>query len=408
MSGGRDLVRHRQLFDEAVRTNGQFNDEARIGHRLGGQPRWLQIRGRVVADEDGKPLRMSGLSFDMTERKAMEEALRESDRRKDEFLAMLAHELRNPLAPIRNSAELLARLDLSERARRAADVIARQERQLARMVDDLLDVSRLTRGRIEIERRPVDLAAIVGAAVEAVEPAIREREHTLSVTSGLPLIVKGDSARLQQCVVNLLTNAAKYTDRGGHIEVTLGHETDHANVTVTDNGSGIAPEMLPVVFDLFVQSERTLDRAQGGLGIGLSVVRRLVEMHGGSVTAASAGVGHGSTFRIRLPLLAKASLAAEKQQSTTTTPRRVMVVDDNQDAAESLAILLRMDGHSVLTVLHSEKALDAAQEFRPDVVFLDIGMPGMDGYEVARRLRAEAMLAQAQLYALTGYGQPGG
>ena len=337
MSGGRDLVRHRQLFDEAVRTNGQFNDEARIGHRLGGQPRWLQIRGRVVADEDGKPLRMSGLSFDMTERKAMEEALRESDRRKDEFLAMLAHELRNPLAPIRNSAELLARLDLSERARRAADVIARQERQLARMVDDLLDVSRLTRGRIEIERRPVDLAAIVGAAVEAVEPAIREREHTLSVTSGLPLIVKGDSARLQQCVVNLLTNAAKYTDRGGHIEVTLGHETDHANVTVTDNGSGIAPEMLPVVFDLFVQSERTLDRAQGGLGIGLSVVRRLVEMHGGSVTARYALVwGTVRPSARRLPLLAKASLAAEKQQSTTTTPRRVMVVDDNQDAAESL------------------------------------------------------------------------
>ncbi len=405
-----DLARHRALFEDAVRRRGQFTDEARLLHEISREPRWFQIRGRVVCDEDGSPLRVSGLSFDITERKAMEDALRISDRRKDEFLAMLAHELRNPMAPIQHSVDLLGRMEVDERAQRAVEVIRRQSRQLTRMVDDLLDVSRITRGRIELEQRPVDLAAVTAWAIEAAEPAIRERGHLLTLESdagpNTTLMMTGDAARLQQCLVNLLTNAAKYTERGGRIAVRLARAGDEAVVTVSDNGSGIAPELLPVVFDLFVQSERTLDRAQGGLGIGLSVVRRLVEMHGGTVAVESAGLGRGASFSIRLPLAAGPAIAEPAPPAFGLAPLRILVVDDNQDAAELIAMNLEMDGHAVNTVVRPEQAVGAALDWRPQVVLLDIGMPGMDGYEVARRLRAEPALDGLRIVALTGYGQP--
>ncbi len=401
-----DLDRHKALFEDAVRAHGQFTDEARILHAQSGEQRWLQIRGRVVCDEDGNAIRMSGLSFDISVRKAMELALRDSDQRKDEFLAMLAHELRNPMAPIRNCVELLMRLDVEPKARRAVEIIDRQTRQLTRMVDDLMDVSRITRGRIELERRPVDLATVIAAAIEAVEPAIRERRHAVDVRSGMPLTVIGDAARLQQCVVNLLTNSAKYTEPGGNIAVAIERVGDRAVISVTDDGFGIPPEIQPIVFDLFVQSERTLDRAQGGLGIGLSVVRRLVEMHGGSVEVASSGLGFGSTFRILLPVANETAIGAIGKVPAEVPSLTVLVVDDNQDAANALAMNLQINGHRVHTVIEPERAVPAALELSPHVVFLDIGMPGVDGYEVARRLRAQSALSNLHVVALTGYGQP--
>ncbi len=400
-----DVDAIRNSVDEAARGRGGFTLEQRIVRPDNGEVRWLEIRAQTLCNEAGEAVRLSGISFDMTERKRMEQALRESDRRKDEFLAMLAHELRNPLAPIRTAAELMLRTTPPEAPqRRAVEIVDRQVQQMTRMVDDLLDVSRITHGRIELERQPVDLAAVVGAAVEAVGPALQERGHQLQVLAGVPLTVLGDAARLQQCLVNLLSNAAKYTDPGGRIRVELLREGEQAVMRVQDSGVGIAPDMLPVIFDLFVQSVRTLDRAQGGLGIGLSVVRRLVEMHGGRVSACSAGTGEGSSFEIRLPLLHRSPVAAPAPVAAADVPRRVLLIDDNEDAAESLAMMLRADGHEVRTGFGPQDALTLAADWQPDVVLLDIGLPGMDGYEVARRLRAAG--TSARLVALTGYGQP--
>ena len=402
-----DLPRLRRSMEDAVRSRGAFTQELRVVRPDTGETRWMEARAQTLCDEAGQPVTLSGISFDISERKRMEEALRDSDRRKDEFLAMLAHELRNPLAPIRNSAELMLRLTEADAPlRRSVEIIDRQVQQMARMVDDLLDVSRITHGRIELERKPVELAAVVASAVEASAPAMQEGAHRLSVDAGVALVVQGDAARLQQCLVNLLSNAAKYTDPGGDIRVELRHEGDEAVMRVTDSGVGIAPDTLPVVFDLFVQSARTLDRAQGGLGIGLSVVRRLVEMHGGRVGAHSAGVGRGASFEIRLPLSAQAPAAEVVTNGSGFASRRVLLIDDNEDAAESLAMMLRIEGHEVRTGFSAAEALSLSLSWRPDVVLLDIGLPGMDGYEVARRLRAEPGAAPLRLVALTGYGQP--
>jgi PAS domain S-box-containing protein len=402
-----DEARHRRLVERTLESRGQYTDEIRIVRGDDGQVRWMEVRGRVVCDAGGAPIRLSGLSFDITVRKTMEQALREQDRRKDEFLAMLAHELRNPMAPIRNAVELVQLLKpADERVRRAVGIVDRQVRQLSRMVDDLLDVSRITRGRIELDRKPVDLSAVVSAAVEAAEPAIRQRGHELAVRSGLPMAVVGDAARLQQCLVNLLTNAAKYTDPGGHIDVDLTQEEATAVIRVKDDGAGIPNDLLPHVFELFVQSDRTLDRALGGLGIGLSVVKRLVEMHGGTVSAHSEGAGRGASFEIRLPLADAAKLEREAPWRVTAARCKVLIVDDNRDAAESLAMVLEAEGHDVRVALGAEQALALAPDWRPGFILLDIGLPGMDGYEVARRLRAEPALKGCHLVALTGYGQP--
>jgi CheY-like chemotaxis protein/two-component sensor histidine kinase len=311
------------------------------------------------------------------------------------------------MAPIRNAGELMLRLGSDDqRMRKAAQIINRQVGQLTRMVDDLMDVSRITRGRVELERKPVELSAVVTAAIEAVEPAVRERQHTLTVSSGLPLTVIGDAARLQQCVVNLLMNAVKYTDPGGSIRMALARQGKMACIEVSDSGVGMSAETLPTVFDLFVQSDRTLDRSRGGLGIGLSIVKRLVDMHGGQVQARSAGVGCGSTFEIKLPLAQAVAWQAPSDASSSTDRKCVVVVDDNKDAAETLSQVLALDGHDVQVVFSAEDALRLIPMHSPDVVFLDIGLPEINGYELARRLRGMPALHATRLVALTGYGQP--
>jgi signal transduction histidine kinase len=344
------------------------------------------------------------------ELRARELTLREADRRKDEFLAMLAHELRNPLAPIRNANELLGKI-LRVADRRVENAIAitrRQVAQLTRLVDDLLDVSRVTQGRIELQRRPVDIPHVIVQAIEAVQPVLRERHHRLvSVHSAEhpALYVNADPARLIQCVVNVLTNAAKYTDPGGEITVQTRGEGKQAVIEISDTGVGIAAELLPHMFELFVQGDRSLDRAQGGLGVGLAVVKRLVEMHGGTVVAHSAGPGQGATFEIRLPLIEHRHAPPAGAAPPKVPAARILIVDDNHDAADSLGALLALEGHTVQMAYSAADALQRAAPFRAQVVLLDIGLPQMDGYEVARHLRRIPQLCDTRVIAVTGYGQ---
>jgi len=338
-----------------------------------------------------------------------QEALREADRQKDEFLALLAHELRNPLAPISNAAEVLNRQlrDFPD-AQTGVDVIKRQVAQLTRLVDDLLDVARVTRGRIDLQRRTLEIARVVSQALETVEPLLREKQHHISVSqpSGT-LYVQGDFARLVQCVSNLLTNAVKYTNAGGEIRVETRALEDSVCIAVTDNGAGIAHELLPKIFDLFVQGQRTLDRAQGGLGIGLPVVRKLMEMHGGSVSAHSAGVGKGSTFELRLPRVQAPVAETAAHSSAPSGGSRVFIVDDNPDGANSLSLLLQLEGHETEAVHSSQDALARIEAFQPDFALLDIGLPVIDGYELLQRLQGMPALANTTFVAVTGYGQAG-
>lgn len=338
--------------------------------------------------------------------KVADDNLRSADRRKDEFLAMLAHELRNPLAPIRNASELLTRISpRSPQLDLAAGIVKRQITQLSRLVDDLLDVSRITRGRIELQKLPVDLSSVIDQAMESVEPLIRDRRHKAYLgVHHKPLYVEGDKARLVQCVANILTNAAKYTDPGGEIRVDVREQQGTAVIAVSDTGVGIVPELLPKIFDLFVQSDRSLDRSQGGLGIGLSVVRQLIEMHDGRVCARSEGLGRGSLFELQLPMIASPKKARDEPPAAAPVSKRILIVDDNVDAADSLAMVLNQSGHNAESVFTPIDAISRAAALNPEIVLLDIGLPGMDGYEVARRIRAAG--GTARLVALTGYGQP--
>lgn len=330
-----------------------------------------------------------------------------ADHRKNEFLAMLAHELRNPLSPIGTASELLSRtVGKDSRAHTAIEMIKRQVTQLTRLVDDLLDVSRITQGRIQLRQRPVELAGVVAQAVETAEPQLRERRHRLSMTASSyePLYVMGDFARLVQCVGNILTNAIKYTEPGGEISIRTGADESHVSIEVADTGVGISADLLPRVFDLFVQSERTLDRSQGGLGIGLAVVKRLVEMHQGEVSARSDGHGRGTTLEIRLPRIARPTAAPMDGAPFEAEPRRVLIVDDNADSADSLSMLLEFQGHATHVAYGARDALACIEDFKPEVGLLDIGLPEMDGYELAKRLRAMSAHPM-RLIALTGYGQ---
>jgi signal transduction histidine kinase len=340
------------------------------------------------------------ISAHLAELARSEEALRLADRRKDEFLATLGHELRNPLAPLQNGLLLIRSLGLEH------PVVERMT--TARLVDDLLEVSRITRGLIEIEREVLDLQTVLRSTLESCQPLLAEAGHEVTVDlAAEPLFVCGDAVRLTQAFSNLLTNAAKYTDAGGRISVTLGGAPGRARVSVRDTGIGIPAAHLGSIFDMFTQVDRSNRRAQGGLGIGLTLVRSLVEMHGGRVEAKSDGAGTGSEFIVELPLHAAPRVAASAPaEATQRLPdRRILIVDDNIDAADTLAALLRQLGAVAATAYSGREALDAIEPFRPEVILLDIGMPGMDGYEAARRIRARTPAARLLLIALTGWGQ---
>jgi len=368
--------------------------------------------GAPIRDGRGRVVGVVLVFRDITARRAAEQELRENDRRKDEFLAMLAHELRNPLAPIRNAAHTLALLGTpDDRIHWVSGVIERQVGLMTRLVDDLLDVSRITSGKITLKREPVSIAAVIAQAAEAARPPAESRKEALEVDVAPDVgWVDGDQARLVQVVGNLLDNAIKYTEEGGHIRLTARVDGREVVIAVRDSGVGIAADLLPHVFDLFAQADRSLERRQGGLGIGLTLVRRLVDMHGGRVEAASEGPGRGSEFTIRLPRLAvdAAEPGAEPALETPEGPpgpaRRVLVVDDQPDSTDSLALFLRLRGHEVHTASDGPGALEEFARCQPEVVFLDLGLPGMSGYDVARRLRAMPEAREVRLVAVTGYG----
>jgi signal transduction histidine kinase/CheY-like chemotaxis protein len=391
------------------------------------EERFLKFDGTVVPvevaaacypDRNGRGVQV--IVRDVRERKRMEDQLRaqnerlsEADRHKDEFLAMLAHELRNPLAPLLIAAQLLEQRGAEDPAlvQWASGVIKHQGEQLAHLVNELLDVARVTQGKITLQKTPLDLRDVISHAVEANQPLIDEHRHALRLSlPSEPISIEGDSVRLEQVIENLLNNAAKYTPDGGQIDLSLVRDGEAAVIRVRDNGFGISAAMLPKVFGLFVQAERTPDRAQGGLGIGLALVKSLVAMHGGRVEAHSEGLGRGSEFLVRLPLPMQRPAVSDGvrravPRSATTTSRRVLVVDDNGDMATSMAMLLKSMGHEAQVASSGREALDAIKTAPPDVVLLDIGMPDLDGYEVARRLRRGPGLDGVKLIAMTGYGQ---
>jgi PAS domain S-box-containing protein len=402
----------------AIQT-GRANDDRWLVRRDGSRI-WCNGVTTGLRDKDGQLRGFAKVLRNLTEQKRLEEILRqradelaEEARRKDEFLAVLAHELRNPLAPVRNALQVI-RLRSQEPAlvEQMRAIAERQVDHMIGLVDDLLDLFRISRGLIRLVREPLDMAQPVQHAVESVQSLALERRLTLSVKlPAEPVQVEGDLIRLQQIVANLLTNAAKYTDPGGTILLTMQQENGEIVLRVRDTGIGIAPEMLPRVFDLFVQAERRLERSQGGLGLGLTLVRQLVEMHGGSVSVYSNGPGKGSEFIVRLPVLSenrKRELLHQHEETQAESPtarRRILVVDDNVDAAESLAVLLRVEGHEVQVAYDGPTALVAAQEERPAMAILDLGMPGMDGFELARQLRAQQNTRDVLLVALTGWAQ---
>ena len=369
-----------------------------------------------VYQEDHKPVIQCNIR-DNTEHHKLElammqaEAMADLNRRKDEFLAMLSHELRNPLAPIMNAVHLLRLEERSENPiqQQARTIIERQVGQLSHLVDDLLEVSRIMSGRIRLQNETLDLRSVVERAIESVRPLIEQRKHQLTVSQPKePIWVNADSTRMEQIVVNLLNNAAKYTEEGGRISLSVQQEADEAVLRVQDTGVGISPELLPHIFDLFTQAQRSLDRSQGGLGIGLTLAQKLVEIHGGKIEVQSTP-GQGSEFIVRLPVLQSPvglshSIPAETI-NLAETALRVLVVDDNVDAADSAAMLLRRSGHDVRVAYSSQAGLEAAVVFKPQLILLDIGLPKMDGYEVARRLREHSELKDVRLVAVTGYGQ---
>ncbi|MGK3987725.1 ATP-binding protein [Sorangium sp. So ce136] len=417
-----DQARVRAAFDSALRVGTELTVEFRVIWP-DGSVHWLRDQGKVFRDGLGAPVSMTGACVDITERKQLEDALQEralqlaeADRRKDEFLAMLGHELRNPLAPIRSLMEVLRRKGFdAERVEKAFSIIDRQIEHLVRLVDDLLDVSRITRGKIELHKERVDLATIVNQAVETVRHLVEARGMELMISLPMKLLwLEVDATRITQVVTNLLHNAIKFTEPGGRIWLMAERKEEGLELRVKDTGQGIAPDLLPRVFDVFTQGDRSADRSQGGLGLGLTLVRRLIEMHGGTVRALSDGPGNGSEFIVQLPASTLAAGDGGAQEGAAELPqarshhlraRRILVVDDNPDVAESVRMLLEAMGYSVFVARNGPAALEAAPGFRPDVVLLDIGLPGMDGYEVARRLRRQAGLERALLVALTGYGQ---
>lgn len=376
-----------------------------------GETHWFNTVKTPLLDTDGTCDKLLGVAMDITQRKQAEEALRAADRRKDQFLAMLAHELRNPLAPIRNALQVMKSLGPREpRLEWSRAVIDRQIAHMARLLDDLLDVARIRQGKVALKAERVSLEEAIDRALEASLPLIEAKGHDISVKLPQePCWLRGDLVRLAQVLSNLLNNAAKYTGEGGHIRLSAEREEDWVVIRVADDGTGIAPELLPNIFKLFAQADHSLAHAQGGLGLGLPLARQLAELHGGTLTGASPGLGQGSEFTLRLPLLQekpREHLAEPAEPAPQAAAKlKILIVDDYIDAAETLAVWLRLTGYEVRSAENGAKALECAASFEPQVVLLDIGMPDMDGYEVARQMRLAPATRDAVLVALTGYGQ---
>ncbi len=412
-----DQQRVMEEFFPQVLATGHGELEVRFRHFKTGQARWMVYKVLALADQTGQRIGFATVSQDITERKRMEDSLRSlaadlsrADQRKNEFLAMLAHELRNPLAPISNATQALRLAVGDERlVRSATDMLDRQVGQMSRLVDDLLDMSRITRGKIELRRQRVELTPIINHSVEAVRALYRNLDRELTVsTPPHPMFLDGDPARLAQVVGNLLNNAFKFTDPGGRISLVVEHEGDQAVIRVTDNGIGIPPDQLLHVFEMFAQIDTSLERSRDGLGIGLTLVKTIVEMHEGSIQARSEGPGCGSAFTVRLPVLVEAAASVEPAplaHALTGRGRRVLIVDDNPDGAESLAMLLELHGHQTYKAHDGFEALNAVERLRPDAVLLDIGLPNLDGYQVCQRIRQEFWGRDLLLIALTGWGQ---
>ncbi len=388
--------------------SGEYEDYRKDGSRV-----WIDARVSRVSDAAGRPVGILGLAHDITDRKRAEEALKEADRRKDEFLALLAHELRNPLAPLRNGLQVL-RLASTD-AEAVAQARAMMERQLGhmvRLVDDLLDISRIGRNKMELRRQRVALADVVSTSIETSRPLIEAAGHDLTVSlPPEPVFLDADLTRLAQVLSNLLTNSAKYTERGGRIWLTAERRGEEVVVSVRDTGIGIPADDLPRIFDMFSQVDRSIERATGGLGIGLALVKALVEMHGGTVTAESDGPGRGSNFTVRLPALGAAAepvpADSPRERPAAGAGRRILVVDDNEDSAHSMARVLKLLGNEVRTAHDGVEAVEAAAEFGPEVILMDVGMPRLNGYEATRRIRGQPWGRSVVIIALTGWGQDG-
>ncbi len=416
-----DLTRVEQTVSEALASRDEMHLECRVIW-ADGSVHWIEVHATVFR-QAGKPRSMAGIVADVSERKFAEEALRDADRRKDVFLATLAHELRNPMAPISNSLAVMRRSVSPELHAQAMATVEKQLAHLVRLVDDLLDVSRISQGKMTLRLARIDVGEMLQSAVDSALPRIEQKLHRLEVQwPETPIAVDGDMTRLTQALTNVLDNAAKYTPQGGHIQLAARSEFGELVISVRDNGSGIHPANLGQVFELFTQVGRTRDQSQGGMGIGLALVKRLVEMHGGTVHARSGGEGRGTTVVLRLPLPATTPTGVHGQgaapapepsggAAATTAPAppsrrlRVLVVDDNADSADSLAMLLELMGHESTIARDGEQAVDLAASYLPDVILMDIGLPGVDGYEASRRIRAQAPQRDVLLVALTGWGQ---
>jgi PAS domain S-box-containing protein len=397
-------------IEAELRRDGRWQGELVHQRKDGSQ---VFVSSSWILHKEQAPATIVEVNTDITQQKQLQASLEQANKNKDEFLAMLAHELRNPLAPVLTALHILRHRGVEAGfQQQAVNMVERQVRHMSRLVDDLLEVARIGKGKVELKKELVELNPLLLRVVEVSRPMMESRKLQLSV--GLPneqMWLNADPTRVEQVISNLLNNAAKYTDAGGQVSLLASRQENLAVIKVKDTGIGIDPKTLPQIFDLFKQAERTLDRSQGGLGVGLALVKRLVELHGGSVVGESQGVGKGAEFTVRLPLASIAGVPdggrTERQSQAAGTPLRVMVVDDNRDAAESAKMLLTLMGHDVQTANSGPTGLEHAVLWHPDVMLLDIGLPGMDGYEVARRLRQRSDFRELVIIAITGYGQEG-
>ena len=411
-----DRTPTREAIDASIRNRTPYDIVYRTVHPTTGAIKWIRALGGTDYASDGSPTHFDGVTVDVSAQKldqqklsSLNHQLREQDRRKDEFLATLAHELRNPLAPIRAAAKIIASPQLATtQLQRAQTIIERQVTHMALLLDDLLDIARITQGKLRLKKERVALSEVMDAAIEAARPRLDGKSHHLSVSLPAEAIsLDADPLRLAQILSNLLINAAKYSNPGSHIEVQATHQAETLSVSVKDDGIGLAQESISGIFEMFSQIEEVEGRSEGGLGIGLALVKGLAELHGGTVEARSAGLGQGSKFTVCLPVSAHQFSSPQMAESAPVSPerRRVLIADDNRDAADSLSVLLELSGHEVRVAHLGQTALSLAQTFRPDVALLDIGMPDLSGYEVARALRREPWATDLQLIALTGWGQ---